>query len=80
LFAKLAPFSAEEIAACKKAQDEGQPRVIMLSDRELEPYLLYELAEKEFVVHQPHALSLEDMANASIDIYFNPVAQAPASG
>lgn len=80
LFAKLAPFSAEEVAACKEAQDGGAPRVIMLSDRELESYWAYELAEKEFVIRQAHPVSLEDMANATIDIYLDPhpKAQAPA--
>jgi len=73
LFAKLVPFSAEEIAACNMAQGDGEPRVIMLSDRELEPYDLYELADKEFVMHQSHASSLEDMARATDEIYFNPV-------
>lgn len=73
LFAKLVPFSAEEIAACKMAQGDFEPRVIMLSDRELEPYDLYELAEKEFVMRQSYASSLEDMARATIEVYFNPV-------
>ena len=73
LFAKLVPFSAEEIAACEMAQGDGEPRVIMLSDRELEPYHLYELAEKEFVMRESYASSLEDMARATIEVYFNPV-------
>jgi len=73
MFAKLAPFSAEEIATCKMAQGDGEPRVIMLSERELEPYFMYELAEHEFVMRRSHALSLEDMAEATIEVYFNPV-------
>jgi hypothetical protein len=72
LFAKLAPFSEEEIALCREAQDEYRPRIIMLSDRELEPYHLYELAEEEFNIRNPHVVSLEDMANATIDIYLSP--------
>lgn len=73
LFAKLAPFSEEEIKICQKAQDDTRPRVILLSDRELEPYWVYELAEKEFVIRDPHVSSLTDMANATTQLYFNPV-------
>ena len=73
LFAKLAPFSEEEIEICRKAQDDTRPRVILLSDRELEPYWVYELAEKEFVIREPYGSSLADMAIATIQLYFNPV-------
>lgn len=79
LFAKFVPFSAEEIAVCKKAQDRGEPRVILLSDRELEPYRLYELAEKEYVMRHSYASSLKDMACATVEIYFNRVLKAEAS-
>jgi hypothetical protein len=80
LFAKLVPFSAEEIALCKKAQDEGEPRVIMLSDRELEPYYMYEQAKNEFVMNRTHANSLRDIARATREIYFNPVPKTKNSG
>jgi hypothetical protein len=73
LFAKLAPFSEEEIKICQKAQDDTRPRVILLSDRELEPYWVYELADKEFFIKDPHVSSLTDMAIATTQVYFNPV-------
>jgi hypothetical protein len=50
--------------------------VILLSDRELEPYFMYERAEKEFVI-RPSAISLEDMAQATQDIYFDPKPKNP---
>ena len=46
--------------------------MIMLSDRELEPYWVYELAEKEFVIREPYGSSLVDMAVATAN-HFNPV-------
>ncbi len=45
VFAKTTPFTTEEIARCGGAQTPDQLRVIMLSDRELEPYHVYERAE-----------------------------------
>ena len=58
------------------AQGKYQRRVILLSDRELEPYFMYERAEKEFVI--PHsAISLEDMVEATQNIYFDPRPKNP---
>ena len=45
--------------------------MILLSERELEPYFMYERAEKEFVI-QRSAVFLEDMVQATQDIYFDP--------
>jgi hypothetical protein len=82
LFGKLSPFSPEEIERCRAAQGDGAPRVILLSDRELEPYHLYEQAEKEFAMRSSSAFRLEDMAAATVEIYFAPVprGQVPGSG
>ncbi len=71
VFAKTAPFTAEEIARCRAAQSPRRLRVILLADRELEPYFVYERAEKEFEVRSS-AISLEDLARATHDIYFDP--------
>ena len=38
LFAKTSDFSVDEIKACAIAQDRGEPRVLLLSKNELEPY------------------------------------------
>jgi hypothetical protein len=71
VFAKTSPFRPEEIACCKAAQGKYRQRVILLSDRELEPYFMYERANKEFEIHRLGG-SLEDMAQTTEDIYFDP--------
>ncbi len=71
VFSKTAPFTAEEIARCWAAQPPGRKRVILLSDRELEPYFVYEWAAKEFQI-KPTAISLEDLANTTHALYFDP--------
>ncbi|MBI2066818.1 MAG: hypothetical protein HYT77_02230 [Deltaproteobacteria bacterium] len=71
LFSKLDGFSEEEIERCKKAQDQYRKRVIMLTDRELEPYFIYERTEKEFTIDR-HAISLDDLAKNTVDIFFIP--------
>ena len=76
VFAKTAPFTVDEITRCRAAQPAGHPRVILLSDRELEPYFVYEWAEKEFVIDST-AISLEDLAKTTHALYFDPKAKNP---
>jgi hypothetical protein len=76
VFAKTGQFSSEEVERCKAAQGKYERRVILLSDRELEPYFIYERAEKEFVIEHS-AISLEDMAQATQNIYFEPKRKSP---
>lgn len=71
IFSKTAPFTADEIARCRAAQPPGRKRLILLSDRELEPYFMYERAAKEFVIDST-AISLEDLANTTHALYFDP--------
>jgi hypothetical protein len=71
IFSKTSPFTPEEIDRCRAAQDPYRARVILLSDRELEPYFVYERTEKEYEV-RASAISLEDLAKATKDIYFEP--------
>ena len=71
LFSKLNGFSNEEIERCKKAQDPYRKRVIMFTDRELEPYFIYERTEKEFAIDK-HATSLDDLAKNTADIFLTP--------
>lgn len=75
VFSKTSPFTPEEIERCKLAQGRYQQRVILLSDRELEPYFLYEQAEREFEIERS-VISLEGMAQATQNIYFNPKPKA----
>ena len=71
VFSKTGPFSEAEIARCKSAQDARQQRVILLSDRELDPYFVYERTAQQFNIDGT-AISLEDVARATPDIFFNP--------
>lgn len=72
VFAKLGQFTTEEIQRCRLAQPHRRrPRVILLSDRELEPYFVYERTVHEFEINQ-HAINLEDLAQATTSIYFTP--------
>jgi len=71
VFSKTVPFTPEEIARCRAAQPPGGKRVILLSDRELEPYFVYERAAKEFEINST-AISLEDLAKATHALYFDP--------
>lgn len=76
VFSKTGTFTDAEIARCKKASDDyahkyGKYRIIILAQRELEPYFVYEWAEKEFNIRRT-AISLGDLARGTVDIYFNP--------
>jgi len=76
IFAKTGPFSQEEIDRCKEAQSQsGAPRVIMLSDRELEPYFVYARASKQFEVDTT-AISLDHLARSTVQLYFSPTPKA----
>lgn len=69
LFSKLAQFSDEEVEHCKKGQEKYRNRVIMLTDRELEPWFIYEDTEKLFDVNR-HAIRWEDLATNTLNIFF----------
>lgn len=71
LFSKTSAFQDVEIKRCQIAQDQHRNRVILLSSRELEPYHIYERTSREFQI-DARASFLEDLAQATNDIYFNP--------
>jgi hypothetical protein len=72
VFSKTAPFTSADIENCRLANDGGKrTRVIMLSDRELEPYHVYEKTSAEFEIRNS-GHSLHDMALATHDIFFAP--------
>jgi hypothetical protein len=72
VFSKIEPFTADEVTRCRTAQSQTGLRVIMLTKRELETlYSVYERTEKEFVI-DASAISLEDLAEATDQIYFHP--------
>ena len=79
IFAKTAPFTQEEIDRCKEPQ-KGRSRssIILLSDRELEPYLVYERAAKDFEIDST-ASSLSDLARTTHQLYFHPTPRRKGS-
>jgi hypothetical protein len=79
IFSKLAPFTQDEIDCAAGLNDQYHRRVILLTERELEPYYLYEKTEKEFDI-RAHAGSFEDMANVTHEIYFESKDKIPAEG
>jgi hypothetical protein len=70
LFAKLSPFTEEEIDRVKMLNDEYRKRVILLTDRELEPYNIYEISNGKFE-ERFYAGSPEGLASATAKIYFS---------
>jgi hypothetical protein len=74
LFSKLGRFSPEEIARCRLGQTPARKRVILLSERELEPLRIYERTAKEFNIDES-VTSLDDLASVTHDVYFEPKAK-----
>jgi hypothetical protein len=71
LLAKLCPFTPQEIDLAKSLNEKYRRRAIILTDRELEPYHLYDRTCKLFKV-AGHGGSAEDLALATESIFFNP--------
>jgi len=76
VFARLTPFSDEEIELIKQVNGEYDRRAIMLTDRELEPYSVYERTAKEFDIQQM-AGSFEDMVAATARVFFEQRRRTP---
>jgi len=75
IFSKLIPFSQEELKRMRQLNNEYHRRVILFTDRELEPYHTYERTAKEFKIDR-YAVSFEDMVNVTEQVFFN---RAPES-
>lgn len=71
LLAKLCPFTPQEIDLAMSLNSEHRRRVILLTDRELEPYHFYDRTSKQFKV-SGHGGSADDLAMATESIFFNP--------
>lgn len=69
VFARLTPFSPEEVELIRRANGKYRRRAIMLTERELEPYFVYEWTAKDFDIRQT-ASSLADMAAATLQVFF----------
>lgn len=68
LLAKLCAFTPAEIELVRSLNDEHRSRVILLTERELEPYHIYERTKKFFNINQ-YACSPEDLAQATITVF-----------
>jgi hypothetical protein len=71
IFAKTGSFTTAETENCKLANKNGRTRAIMLSDRELEPYHVYERTALEFEISRG-GHSLHDMAITTHEVFFSP--------
>ena len=77
LFSKLDQFTSTEIELIKKTRKEYRihndviytDRTIMFTDRELEPYFVYEWTAKELQVDQS-AVSIDDLVKNTTRIFF----------
>ncbi|MDM0079230.1 hypothetical protein QTI17_01365 [Variovorax sp. J31P179] len=71
LFAKLCAFTTAEIDVIRPLNGEHQLRVILLTERELEPYYLFERTKKYFKIDE-HAIMPEQLARATVSTFFDP--------
>lgn len=71
LLAKLCLFTASEVELARSLNSDYQERVIMLTDRELDPNFVFERTSKTFDIPE-HAVAAEDLARATVSIYFEP--------
>lgn len=70
LFAKLAPFTSEEIEQARTLNTAHTLRTILLTARELEPYHIYERTKAECDIDS-YGGSPEDLARTTAKIYFS---------
>lgn len=68
-FSRLTPFSPEEIELIRPINENGRLRVIMLTERELEPYFVYERTSQQFYIEQ-NVATYESMAQATDRVFF----------
>jgi hypothetical protein len=80
VFSKTAPFTSTDIENCRLANGRGRTRVVMLSNRELEPYNVYEKTSIEYEIRRGGGHSLLDMALATHDIFFAPTPKKISAG
>lgn len=69
LFAKLSPFTTEEIERARTLNDKYRRRVILLTARELEPYHIYERTSRECFISRSGSTP-EELAAATDELYF----------
>jgi hypothetical protein len=69
VFSKLTDFEDDEIEHIKQVNERHRKRSIMFTEREIEPYFIYERTEKEFDI-QRTAVSFNDMATVTDRVFF----------
>lgn len=79
VFARLTPFTPEEVELIKQVNGPYQQRAIILTARELEPYFVYELTEKEFDIDKI-AVTYSDMAKVTDRVFFKKLRRSSESG
>jgi len=70
LLAKLCAFTPSEIELARSLNSEYEKRVIMLTERELEPYYLFERTKKHFKIDS-YGTSPADLARATVTIFLS---------
>jgi hypothetical protein len=73
LLAKLCAFTPQEIELAKTLNKKHHQRVILLSDRELGGFDLYERARKKFEMTN-FGMDVKGMARATVEVFFEPKA------
>jgi hypothetical protein len=76
VFAKLAPFSGEEIDVIKRVNGPPHRRAIILTEREVEPYFVYERTAQQYDIQQT-AVSFERMAAVTVLVFLEGKMRAP---
>lgn len=71
LLAKLCDFTQAEIELARALNSEHRLRTILLTERELEPYHLFERTKKYFNIDE-YCASPEDLARATVAIFLDP--------
>lgn len=79
LLAKLCPFTPQEVETAKSLNEPYRRRVIMLTDRELEPWHIFQRTKAESGIDL-HASSPEDLALATDALYFRNPSSPPSGG
>jgi hypothetical protein len=74
LFAKLSPFSSDEIALVKTLNGPYRRRVILLTARELEPYHIYDRTQKEVGITS-YGVSPDELAAVTAQLFISKLHQ-----
>lgn len=76
LYAKLSNYTSDEIQLAKALNNEHAHRVILLTERELEPYRIYERAKLEHQIDE-YARTPQGLADNTAKIFWGPSTAIP---